>query len=139
LSQRSLLFQRFGEVFDGNITIRAYGLEKHSVREFLKLIDIRNRPHIYLCATNRWFSNCLRVIGALVNSLAYVFVISKNTNPRSAGLILSYVTGLIDIVIECVRCLTKGEQDINCLERIMETANVEQEKEVIGRIRPPTN
>lgn len=141
-TQRSPLYQQFGETLTGITTIRAYGDEKRFIRDNQNRVNTHNRPFIYLWATNRWLSLRVDFAGALVAFFSGVFVILSvgKIDAGAAGLSLTYAVTFTENVLWLVRLYAANEQNMNSVERVKEYLDVEQEaRAVIPETRPAAN
>lgn len=136
-TQRSPIFQQFGETLAGVSTIRAYGDQTRFMRENLSKIDTQNRPFYYLWATNRWLSIRVDLVGALVTLFAGSFIVLAigKIDAGSAGLSLTYALTFNESVLWVVRLWALNEINFNSVERIKEYIDVEQE----AKARIPEN
>ena len=140
--QRSPLFQAFGEMLSGVVTIRAYGDESRFIGENHNRINTHNRPFIYLWATNRWLAFRVDVAGALVAFFSGVFVIANvgRIDAGAAGLALSYAITFTENVLWLVRLYAANEQNMNAVERVKEYIEVDQEARAeIPETKPAAN
>ena len=141
-TQRSPLYQQFGETLSGMTTIRAYGDERRFMRENVNKINTHNRPFLYLWATNRWLAFRVDIAGALVSFFAGVFVILSvgKIDAGAAGLAMTYAVTFTENVLWFVRLYATNEQNMNSVERIKEYLDVEQEAAtIVPDNRPAAN
>lgn len=148
-TQRSPLYQQFGETLTGSTTIRAYGDERRFIRDNLAQINTHCRPFIYLWAANRWLAFRVDVVGALVAFFAGVFVVLSvgkidavvgKIDAGAAGLAMTYAVSFTENVLWFVRLYAANEQNMNSVERIKEYLDVEQEAPAhIPDTKPPAN
>ncbi|GAB7360264.1 hypothetical protein MBLNU230_g8024t1 [Neophaeotheca triangularis] len=131
--QRSPLYQQFGETLSGMTTIRAYGDERRFIRENLQKVNTHSRPFIYLWAANRWLAFRVDVVGALVSFFTGVFVVLSvgTIDAGAAGLAMTYAVTFTENVLWFVRLYASNEQNMNCVERIKEYLDVDQEAALI--------
>ncbi|KAF9891211.1 hypothetical protein FE257_004775 [Aspergillus nanangensis] len=140
--QRSPLYQQFGETLNGIVTIRAYGDGPRFIVDNHRRINNYNRPHIYLWAANRWLAFRVDTTGALVSFFTAVFVIMNvgRIDAGAAGLSLTYAVTFTENVLWLVRLYSEVQQNMNCVERVKEYLEVEQEADaVIVDSRPPAD
>lgn len=128
-TQRSPLYQQFGETLSGITTIRAYGDEKRFTRDNAQRVDTYNRPFIFLWAANRWLALRIDWAGAFVAFFAAFFVIINvgYIDAGAAGLSLTYALGFNENILWLVRLYAENEQNMNHMERIKTFLEVEQE------------
>lgn len=117
---RSTVFARFSEAVMGTPTIRAYGLQdqfSHSVRQ---AIDDMNSAYYLTFANQRWLSVRLDVIGILLVFTTGILVVTSrfSVNPSIAGLVLSYILTIVQMIQFTVRQLAEVENNMNATERI---------------------
>jgi ABC-type multidrug transport system fused ATPase/permease subunit len=128
-TQRSPLYQQFGETLSGVTTIRAYGDERRFIDDNSRRINTYNRPYIYLWAANRWLALRVDVAGALVSFFAAAFIVISvgSIDAGAAGLSLTYSLGFNKDILWLVRLYTENEQNMNHVERLKNFLEVEQE------------
>lgn len=138
--QRSPLYQQFGETLNGVVTIRAYGDGARFILDNHSLINIYNRPYIYLWGSNRWLSFRVDVTGALVSFFAAMFIMLNvgNIDAGAAGLSMTYAITFTENILWFVRLYAENQQNMNSVERVEEYMKVEQEADaIIPDSRPP--
>ncbi|CAN9469117.1 unnamed protein product [Alternaria alternata] len=125
---RSPLFQQFGEVLTGLVTIRAYNKEKLFIKSNAERIDTQSRPFFHLWASNRWLAIRTEFLGNLLFVLTTIFVLlSDNVNPGLAAVSLTYAISFSNHLIWIVRMYAVFEQNMNSVHRISDTMSAEQE------------
>ena len=117
---RSVVFARFSEAVSGTASIRAYGLQEHFVRGIREAIDQMNSAYYLTFSNQRWLSVRLDSIGnALVFTTGILVVTSRfNISPSIAGLVLSYILSIVQMIQFTVRQLAEVENAMNATERI---------------------
>ncbi|KAK5111256.1 hypothetical protein LTR62_005284 [Meristemomyces frigidus] len=141
-TQRSPLYQQFGESLSGMTTIRAYGDERRFIRENLQRVNTHSRPFIYLWAANRWLAFRVDVVGALVSFFTGIFVVlsAGRVDAGAAGLAMTYAVTFTENVLWFVRLYAGNEQNMNSVERIKEYLDVDQEApSILPDARPDAN
>ena len=128
-TQRSPLYQQFGETLSGVTTIRAYGDERRFLDDNANRINSYNRPFIYLWAANRWLALRVDFAGALVSFFAATFIVLRigSIDAGAAGLSLTYALGFNENILWLVRLYAENEQNMNHVERLKSFLEVEQE------------
>lgn len=125
---RSPLFQQFGEVLTGLVTIRAYNNEQLFLESNAERIDTQSRPFIHLWAANRWLALRTELLGNLLFVLTSVFILlSDNINPGLAAVSLTYAMSFSNNLIWLIRMYAHFEQNMNSVHRIGNTLSAEQE------------
>jgi len=125
---RSPLFQQFGEVLTGLVTIRAYNKEQLFIDSNAERIDTQSRPFFHLWASNRWLALRTELLGNLLFVLTSVFVLlSNNISPGLAAVSLTYAMSFSNYLIWIVRMYAMFEQNMNSVQRISDTMSAEQE------------
>lgn len=125
---RSPLFQQFGEVLAGLVTIRAYNNEQLFLENNAERIDTQSRPFFHLWAANRWLALRTEFLGNLLFVLTSVFVLLRHDiNPGLAAASLTYAMSFSNNLIWLVRMYAVFEQNMNSVHRIRDTVNVELE------------
>ncbi|KAL1611029.1 ATP-binding cassette transporter yor1 [Nothophoma quercina] len=117
---RSTVFARFGEAVMGTPTIRAYGLQDQFSRTVREAIDDMNSAYYLTFANQRWLSTRLDVVGILLVFTTGILVVTSrfNVNPSIAGLVLSYILTIVQMIQFTVRQLAEVENNMNSTERI---------------------
>jgi ATP-binding cassette subfamily C (CFTR/MRP) protein 1 len=117
---RSTVFARFGEAVMGTATIRAYGLQNQFSRTVREAIDDMNSAYYLTFANQRWLSVRLDVVGILLVFTTGILVVTSrfNVNPSIAGLVLSYILTIVQMIQFTVRQLAEVENNMNSTERI---------------------
>jgi ATP-binding cassette subfamily C (CFTR/MRP) protein 1 len=117
---RSTVFARFSESVMGTSTIRAYGLQDHFSRKVRESIDDMNSAYYLTFANQRWLSVRLDVIGILLVFTTGILVVTSrfSVDPSIAGLVLSYILTIVQMIQFTVRQLAEVENNMNATERI---------------------
>lgn len=137
---RSTVFSRFGEAVMGTPTIRAYGLQAQFSKSVRDAVDDMNSAYYLTFANQRWLSVRLDVVGiALVFTTGILVVTSRfSVDPSIAGLVLSYILTIVQMIQFTVRQLAEVENNMNSTERIHHYGSqLEEEAPLhIGQVRP---
>ncbi|KAF2441350.1 hypothetical protein P171DRAFT_367321 [Karstenula rhodostoma CBS 690.94] len=117
---RSNVFARFSEAVMGTSTIRAYGLEHQFSRSVRAAIDDMNSAYYLTFANQRWLSVRLDLIGILLVFTTGILVVTSrfSVDPSIAGLVLSYILTIVQMIQFTVRQLAEVENNMNATERI---------------------
>src|SRR5438045_126642 len=117
---RSHVFARFGESVSGTASIRAYGLQTHFSRRLREAIDDMDSAYFLTFANQRWLSTRLDAIGNLLVFTTGILVVTSrfDVNPSTAGLVLSYILSIVQMIQFTVRQLAEVENNMNATERI---------------------
>lgn len=117
---RSSVFARFSEAVMGTPTIRAYRLQDQFSRSVRDAIDDMNSAYYLTFANQRWLSIRLDVIGILLVFTTGILVVTSrfSVNPSIAGLVLSYILTIVQMIQFTVRQLAEVENNMNATERI---------------------
>jgi ATP-binding cassette, subfamily C (CFTR/MRP), member 1 len=118
--ERSFVFAKFSEAVSGVATIRAYGLEDRFSKSVKDAIDGMNSCYFLTFANQRWLSIRLDAIGnCLVFTVGILVVTSRfSVNPSIAGLVLSYILSIVQMIQFTVRQLAEVENNMNATERV---------------------
>jgi ABC-type multidrug transport system fused ATPase/permease subunit len=118
---RSTVFAKFGESLSGVACIRAYGLTEKFIVDIRKAVDEMDSAYFLTYSNQRWLSIRLDMIGnALVFTTGILVVTSRfNVNPSIAGLVLSYILAIVQMIQFTVRQLAEVENGMNAVERIL--------------------
>ncbi|KAL8730032.1 MAG: hypothetical protein Q9166_004356 [cf. Caloplaca sp. 2 TL-2023] len=117
---RSGVFSRFGEAISGVSSIRAYGLEDRFVRGLRNSVDEMNSAYYLTFSNQRWLSVRLDTIGNLLVFTTGILVVTSrfDVNPSIAGLVLSYILSIVQMIQFTVRQLAEVENAMNATERL---------------------
>ncbi|OCT54510.1 Oligomycin resistance ATP-dependent permease [Cladophialophora carrionii] len=117
---RSTVFARFSESISGVASIRAYGLQAYFTARLRDAIDQMNSAYYLTFANQRWLSTRLDAIGNMLVFVTGILVVTDrfNVNPSIAGLVLSYVLAIVQMIQFTVRQLAEVENNMNATERI---------------------
>jgi len=117
---RSVVFAKFSEAVSGTASIRAYGLQEHFVRSIREAVDQMNSAYYLTFSNQRWVSVRLDSIGnALVFTTGILVVTARfNVSPSIAGLVLSYILSIVQMIQFTVRQMAEVENAMNATERI---------------------
>ncbi|KFA61277.1 hypothetical protein S40285_05521 [Stachybotrys chlorohalonatus IBT 40285] len=127
---RSHVFAKFNEGLSGVASIRAYGLQKHFIRELRDSIDEMNAAYYLTFSNQRWLSVRLDVIGVLLVFTVGILVVTSrfSVNPSIGGLVLSYILAIVQMIQFGVRQLAEVENGMNAVERIRYYGNELEEE-----------
>ena len=117
---RSHVFARFGESVSGTASIRAYGLQKYFRKRLRDAIDDMDSAYFLTFANQRWLSVRLDAIGNILVFTTGILVVTSrfNVSPSIAGLVLSYILAIVQMIQFTVRQLAEVENKMNATERI---------------------
>ncbi|KAK3995102.1 P-loop containing nucleoside triphosphate hydrolase protein [Cladorrhinum sp. PSN332] len=118
---RSTVFAKFGEGLSGVASIRAYGLKDHFITDLRKAIDDMDSAYFLTYSNQRWLSVRLDMIGNLLVFTTGILVITSrfSVSPSVAGLVLSYILGIVQMIQFTVRQLAEVENGMNAVERLL--------------------
>ena len=137
---RSTVFARFGEAVMGTATIRAYGLQDQFARSVRESVDDMNSAYYLTFANQRWLSVRLDVVGILLVFTTGVLVVTSrfSVDPSIAGLVLSYILTIVQMIQFTVRQLAEVENNMNSTERIHHYGTELEEEAPLhmGEVRP---
>lgn len=129
--QRSPLYQQFGEVLTGYVSVRAYGHVKRYIEENQMLIDGYNQPYALLWAAKAWLTLWIACLRALISWLTGSFLLwgldRGTVNPGIAGLVLTYATTFSNNVVWFIQLYAIVQQSFNLVESIVEYTEISQE------------
>ncbi|KAI5862830.1 ATP-binding cassette transporter protein YOR1-like protein [Durotheca rogersii] len=117
---RSVVFAKFGEGLSGVASIRAYGLKDRFIADLRAAIDEMDAAYYLTFSNQRWLSTRLDLIGnSLVFTTGILVVTSRfDVPPSIAGLVLSYILSIVQMLQFTVRQLAEVENGMNAVERI---------------------
>lgn len=136
---RSSVFARFSEAVQGTPTIRAYGLQAQFSRSVRAAIDDMNSAYYLTFANQRWLSVRLDIIGILLVFTTGILVVTSrfSVDPSIAGLVLSYILTIVQMIQFTVRQLAEVENNMNATERIHHYGTMLDEEAPIHKNTPP--
>ncbi|EDU45517.1 multidrug resistance-associated protein 5 [Pyrenophora tritici-repentis Pt-1C-BFP] len=137
---RSTVFSRFGEAVMGTATIRAYGLQDQFSKTVRAAVDDMNSAYYLTFANQRWLSVRLDLVGILLVFTTGILVVTSrfSVNPSIAGLVLSYILTIVQMIQFTVRQLAEVENNMNSTERIHHYGTQLEEEAPLhmGEVRP---
>jgi ATP-binding cassette subfamily C (CFTR/MRP) protein 1 len=117
---RSNVFAKFSESISGTACIRAYGLTDRFISSMRASIDEMNGAYFLTFANQRWLSTRLDIIGNLLVFTTGILVVTSRFNvaPSTAGLVLSYILSIVQMIQFTVRQFAEVENGMNAAERL---------------------
>lgn len=117
---RSDVFARFSEGVSGTSSIRAYGLQEQFTKGLRAAVDQMNSAYYLTFSNQRWLAVRLDAIGILLVLTTGVLVVTSrfDVSPSIAGLVLSYILSIVQMIQFTVRQLAEVENAMNATERI---------------------
>jgi ATP-binding cassette subfamily C (CFTR/MRP) protein 1 len=117
---RSTVFAKFSEGLSGTACIRAYGLQTHFIASIRQSIDDMDSAYFLTFSNQRWLSVRLDAIGNMLVFTTGILVVTSrfNVGPSTAGLVLSYILSIVQIIQFTVRQLAEVENGMNATERL---------------------
>jgi len=117
---RSHVFAKFSEGLSGTACIRAYGLKDRFILNLRESIDEMDSAYFLTFANQRWLSTRLDIIGNLLVFVTGILVVTSrfNVSPSIAGLVLSYILSIVQMIQFTVRQLAEVENGMNATERL---------------------
>ena len=117
---RSGVFARFSEAVSGTSSIRAYGLQNQFIDGLKREVDQMNSAYYLTFSNQRWLSVRLDAIGNLLVFTTGILVVTSrfNVNPSIAGLVLSYILSIVQMIQFTVRQLAEVENAMVSTERL---------------------
>jgi ABC-type multidrug transport system fused ATPase/permease subunit len=117
---RSHVFAKFSEGLSGTASIRAYGLQDRFIMSIRDAIDNMNSAYYLTFANQRWLSTRVDAIGNLLVFTCGILVVTSrfDVSPSIAGLILSYILAIVQMLQFTVRQLAEVENGMNSTERL---------------------
>ncbi|OJD31060.1 abc transporter [Diplodia corticola] len=137
---RSTVFSRFTEAVSGVATVRAYGLQSRFSKLIREAVDNMDSAYYLTFSNQRWLSTRLDAIGNLLVFVTGILVVTQrfDVNPSIAGLVLSYILSIVQMIQFTVRQLAEVENNMNSTERIYHYGTqLEQEPPLhLGSVAP---
>ena len=117
---RSGVFARFGEAVSGTSSIRAYGVQDQFIKTVRDAIDEMNAAYYLTFSNQRWLAVRLDTIGNLLVFTTGILVVTSrfDVSPSIAGLVLSYILSIVQMIQFTVRQLAEVENAMNSTERL---------------------
>ena len=117
---RSSVFARFGEGVSGTASVRAFGLQDQFVHGLRASIDQMNSAYYLSFSNQRWLSVRLDAIGNILVFVTGILVVTSrfNVSPSIAGLVLSYILSIVQMIQFTVRQLAEVENAMVSTERL---------------------
>jgi len=117
---RSGVFARFSEAVSGTASIRAYGLQDQFVEGIKREVDEMNSAYYLTFSNQRWLSVRLDAIGNILVFTTGILVVTSrfNVSPSIAGLVLSYILSIVQMIQFTVRQLAEVENAMVSTERL---------------------
>jgi len=117
---RSHVFSRFSEAISGTSTIRAYGLQNQFSNSVREATDSMNGAYFLTFSNQRWLGMRLDLIGVLLCFVTGILVVTSrfSIDPGTAGLVLSYMLSIVQMLQFVVRQQADVENNMNSTERI---------------------
>ncbi|KAF8561375.1 hypothetical protein P879_07964 [Paragonimus westermani] len=137
---RSPIFSHFSETLSGADNIRAYGMTEKYVEINDLHLDANNAAAYAGMTAQRWLAVLLEMVGnLLILSVAIFCVLTRGQlSAGFSGLVISYALNLNQSLNWLVRMTAELENNLVCVERIDEYANIEQEAAwEIAESKPP--
>ncbi|KAF7233038.1 hypothetical protein EG68_07482 [Paragonimus skrjabini miyazakii] len=126
---RSPIFSHFSETLSGADNIRAYSMTEKYVEINCVRLDTNNAAAYAGMTAQRWLAVLLEMVGnLLILSVAIFCVLTRGQlSAGFSGLVISYALNLNQSLNWLVRMTAELENNLVCVERIDEYANIEQE------------
>ncbi|KAF6772535.1 hypothetical protein AHF37_07789 [Paragonimus kellicotti] len=137
---RSPIFSHFSETLSGADNIRAYSMTDEYVEINYVRLDANNAAAYAGMTAQRWLAVLLEMVGnLLILSVAIFCVLTRGQlSAGFSGLVISYALTLNQSLNWLVRMTAELENNLVCVERIDEYANIEQEAAwEITECKPP--
>nr|XP_036233399.1 probable multidrug resistance-associated protein lethal(2)03659 isoform X1 [Bactrocera oleae]XP_036233400.1 probable multidrug resistance-associated protein lethal(2)03659 isoform X1 [Bactrocera oleae] len=139
---RSPIYSHLGASLSGLSTIRAFGAQKTLITEFDNYQDLHSSGYYMSLSTSRAFGywlDCFCVVYIAVTALSF-FIFSPR-NGGEVGLAITQAIGLTGMVQWGMRQSADLENNMTCVERVVEYDQIEPEGELESRPgkKPPQN
>lgn len=117
---RSGVFAKFSEAISGTSSIRAYGLQSYFINGLNESIDQMNSAYYLTSSNQRWLAVRLDTIGNILVFTTGILVVTSrfNVSPSIAGLVLSYILAIVQMIQFTVRQLAEVENAMVSTERL---------------------
>ncbi|KAE8350294.1 P-loop containing nucleoside triphosphate hydrolase protein [Aspergillus coremiiformis] len=125
---RSPIFDQYGSIIDGLVTIRAFNKVDQYMYRMYNTIDAHCQALWHLRLFNCWMTFRLNMIGALyVTVTAALIATIKGADASVAGFALSFALQMSEVIDWVLSEYAELELDFNAVERIVEYTQLETE------------
>ncbi|KAE8326526.1 P-loop containing nucleoside triphosphate hydrolase protein [Aspergillus sergii] len=125
---RSPIFEQFGSIIDGLVTIRAFDKVGQYMHRMYNAMDAHCQALWHLRLFNCWMMFRLNMIGALyVTMTAALIATIRGVDASVAGFALSFALQMSEVVAWVLSEYAEIELDFNAVERIVEYTQIETE------------
>uniref|UniRef100_A0A0K8VHX2 Putative multidrug resistance-associated protein lethal(2)03659 n=1 Tax=Bactrocera latifrons TaxID=174628 RepID=A0A0K8VHX2_BACLA len=131
---RSPIYSHLGASLSGLSTIRAFGAQKTLINEFDNYQDMHSSGYYMSLTTARAFGywlDCFCVVYIAVTALSFFVFPPKNSG--DVGLAITQAMGLTGMVQWGMRQSAELENNMTCVERVVEYDQIEPEGELESR------
>jgi ATP-binding cassette subfamily C (CFTR/MRP) protein 1 len=121
---RSVVFSHFSETLSGSITIKSYSDEDRFIDKNAWALNKMNSPYYLTIANQRWLALRLDYVGAGLTLVVTMLCVTGqfNISASSAGLVLSTLLQVVNMMSLIVRQMASVENDMNSVERLLHYA-----------------
>ncbi|QRV95975.1 ABC transporter [Ceratobasidium sp. AG-Ba] len=135
---RSPIISGFGELLNGIVTVRAFGLERDFLNNMYKRLDLSQAATHYYWMCNRWLLVRFDTLGAISILIATVGSIQAGASAGLTGIVVTQAQTFVQGLYWALRFWTELEQSLNSVERIQEYLDLPSEPSaIINSGRPP--
>ncbi|KAF9966164.1 Multidrug resistance-associated protein 1 [Mortierella alpina] len=138
---KSPVYQYFNESLDGVSTIRAMGISDRFAEKCVALTDRMSNNFLSNMSSRRWLDVQLRLLSTIVLLCAAVFAVlqREHLDPSLVGLSLSFALTLTEEVTTLVRNFCDLQNQLVCLERVLEYTELRTEAPDVTDVHLPPN
>ncbi|KAG8716744.1 hypothetical protein FRC09_015283 [Ceratobasidium sp. 395] len=135
---RSPIISSFGELINGIVTVRAFGVERDYLNNMYKRLDLTQAATHYYWMCNRWLLARFDTLGAVSMLIATVGSVAGGASAGLTGIVMTQAQIFTQGLYWGLRFWTELEQSLNSVERIQEYLDLPSEPPaVIESSRPP--
>ncbi|KAG8739619.1 hypothetical protein FRC10_005390 [Ceratobasidium sp. 414] len=135
---RSPIISSFGELINGIVTVRAFGVERDFLNNMYKRLDLTQAATHYYWMCNRWLLVRFDTLGAISVLIATVGAVQGGASPGLTGIVVTQAQTFVQGLYWGLRFWTELEQSLNSVERIQEYLDLPPEPPAaIESKRPP--
>lgn len=126
---RSPVYAFFSATLSGLTTVRAFGAEEAMRNRFIAAMNINNRATFSFLYLNRWFGYRLDLISQtiVIGVCLSAASLRRTLDPGLMGLSIAYALNLTSLFQWCVRQSAEVENQMTCVERVLEYSQLESE------------
>ncbi|KAJ3055696.1 Multidrug resistance-associated protein 4 [Rhizophlyctis rosea] len=140
---RSPVYSTVPATLEGLATVRAFGAQDRFTDTFIHLQNENTRVYFMFQGAAKWLGIRVDLMSATFLFVVTFFAVGMRytlgLSGGTMGLLLSYMLQLIGLLQWCIRQSAEVENQMICVERVLEYTKLESEAPAITLVRPPEN